>query len=258
MNSEGSTNQWNTLHQSTTNSNTSTTSICFMDELVKEYLLFRGFNSCLKSLEQDLKQDKDKSFRSDKITDQLLSFIYSYDLNGLLDYWTYLDLKFFSRITLKLSIQSSVSLIRKYELFLLRYYLIHSIQTSKLEKAFEFFENYASKLQSQIEWKEWYCLPFLKNPEENSFFSVYFTKNWIDTFIVSLQNFLNIVFQSVQFPRLLNYDEDQFWNKNSNIKPTNVTLLHLLTILRLISFKFLNLNIRVVRSSLSKNIFNRR
>ena len=190
-----------------------TTSIAFMDELIKEYLLFRGFNATIKSFEHDLKQDKDRSFRADKITDQIFAYIHAYDLNGLLDYWSYLDHKFFSKITLKLSVGSSAALSRKYELFLLRYYLINAIQASKTEKAIEFFENYASKLQAQSEWKEWYCLPFLKNPEENSVFSVYFNKNWISSFIISLQNFLNIVFQSVTFPRLLNYDEDSFWNK---------------------------------------------
>lgn len=210
----------NSSNASSSNSNSypiyGNTSISQMDELVKEYLLFRGFNSTLKSLDHDLKQDKDRCFKADKVTDQLLSYIYSYDLNGLLEYWSYLDHKFFSRITLKLhTTTNSTALTRKYELFLLRYYLINAIQTSKTEKAFELFENYATKLQSQSEWKEWYCLPFLKNPEENQMFSIYFSKNWIDTFIVSLQNFLNIVFQSLQFPRLLNYDEDAFWAKQN-------------------------------------------
>jgi len=34
-----------------------------MDELVKEYLLFRGFSATLKALDADLKSDKDKAFR---------------------------------------------------------------------------------------------------------------------------------------------------------------------------------------------------
>jgi hypothetical protein len=195
-----------------------TTSVAQMDELVKEYLLFRGFNQTIKSFDHDLKNDKDRGFKADKITDQLLGYVYAYDLSGLLDYWSYLDHKFFSKITLKLSNTSSTALTRKYELFLLRFYLIHALQTSKTEKAFELFENYGYKLQSQSEWREWYCLPFLKNPEENPTFSIYFSKNWIDTFIVSLQNFLNITFQSLQFPRLLNYDEDSFWKRQANIQ----------------------------------------
>ena len=38
-------------------------SIQQMDELVKEYLLYRGFTAAIRALDADLKQDKDKAFR---------------------------------------------------------------------------------------------------------------------------------------------------------------------------------------------------
>ena len=34
-----------------------------MDELVKEYLIFRGFTGTVRSFDVDLKSDKDKAFR---------------------------------------------------------------------------------------------------------------------------------------------------------------------------------------------------
>lgn len=34
-----------------------------LDDVIKEYLIFRGFSGTLKSFESDLKADKDKSFR---------------------------------------------------------------------------------------------------------------------------------------------------------------------------------------------------
>lgn len=34
-----------------------------LDDVIKEYLVFRGFSNTLKSFESDLKADKDKSFR---------------------------------------------------------------------------------------------------------------------------------------------------------------------------------------------------
>lgn len=37
--------------------------IQYLDELVKEYLLFRGFSQTLRSLDNELKIDKDKGFR---------------------------------------------------------------------------------------------------------------------------------------------------------------------------------------------------
>ena len=205
---------------------TGTTSMNFMDELVKEYLIYRGFNASVKSFDSDLKQDKDRAFKPDKITDQLLSYIYSFDLSGLIDYWNYLDQKYFSRITIKISKTSHYTLIKRYELYLHRLYVINTIKSGKQDKTFEFFDNLANKQQLQFEWKEWYCLPFLKNPEENPNFSIYFTQNWIDAFIVSLQNFLTIVFQSIQYPRLLNYDEDAFWNKSTKHSKTNNSKLN--------------------------------
>ena len=95
------------------------TSVALMDDLVKEYLIYRGFNLTFKSFEQDLKQDKDRCFRADKITDQLLAFVHSYDLSGLMDYWSFLEHKYFSRITLRPFPNSSAALTRKYEVCLL-------------------------------------------------------------------------------------------------------------------------------------------
>ncbi len=37
-----------------------------LDEIIKEYLLFRGFANTLKAFEAELKVDKDKSFRVSK------------------------------------------------------------------------------------------------------------------------------------------------------------------------------------------------
>lgn len=35
----------------------------YVDELVKEYLLFRGFSQTLKAFDNDLKAEKEKGFR---------------------------------------------------------------------------------------------------------------------------------------------------------------------------------------------------
>lgn len=199
-----------------------TTSVSQMDELVKEYLLYRGFISAFRAFDHDLKLDRDRSFRPDKITDQLLYHIHAFDLTGFLDYWSYLDHKHFSKLSTKLTHSSSGgtasgSITRRYELNLMRYYLVNAVRAGRPEKAIEFLENYMVKTHGQPEWKDWYGLPFVRNPDEHPFFSVYFSQAWIDALIVSLKNFLNIVFQSLPFPRLLNYDEGQFWSKQEKV-----------------------------------------
>ncbi len=199
------------------NSVTSATSVSYMDELVKEYLIFRGSTAALKAFENDLKQDKDRLFKPEKLVDQIFSYIHSYDLNALLDFWSYLEQKYFSQITVKSTNNTVLS--KKFELSIMRYYLVNAVKNNRNDKATEFFEKQATALQLQPEWKEWFCLPFVRNPEENTVFSIYFNKTWLDTFSISLQNFFSIVFQSIQFPRLLHYDpDDAFWNQ-PNPKP---------------------------------------
>lgn len=44
--------------------------IQYVDELVKEYLLFRGFSQTLKAFDNDLKAEKEKGFRVRIVSEQ--------------------------------------------------------------------------------------------------------------------------------------------------------------------------------------------
>lgn len=74
-------------------------------------------------------------------------------------------------------------------------YLLVSWQTNRNDKAQEFFAKQATELQNQAEWKDWFVLPFLPSPDTNPTFATYFSRQWADTFIVSLHNFLSVLFQ---------------------------------------------------------------
>jgi len=187
-----------------------------MDDLVKEYLLFRGFNLTLKTFESELRQDKDRSFRADKIVEQLVAYIQAFDLNSLVDYWSYFDHKYFLQLTFTSPDDSNASISHKYELYLYRYYLTNCAQSNRYDKISEFLEKMAPTIQHQSEWKEWFTLPFVKNAEENAIFALYFAPKWRETFEISLQNFYGIIFQNLKYPRLLSYEEDAYWNNSLN------------------------------------------
>ncbi|KAF5912321.1 hypothetical protein HPG69_019388 [Diceros bicornis minor] len=68
-------------------------------------------------------------------------------------------------------------------------------RTNRNDKAQEFFAKQATELQNQAEWKDWFVLPFLPSPDTNPAFATYFSRQWADTFIVSLHNFLSVLFQ---------------------------------------------------------------
>ncbi|XP_020630287.1 WD repeat-containing protein 91-like isoform X2 [Orbicella faveolata] len=178
--------------------------IPMLDDVIKEYLVFRAFSNTLKSFESDLKADKDKSFRVDKIVDQLYQYILSYDIVGLRDFWDYLNDRFFKRLDYQHN-----SNVKKLEMCLLRLYIVHAIQNSKNDKVVEFFEKYTAELQTQTEWREWFAIPFIKNPEQNVTFEMYFQRAWQETFFLSLYNFLITLFHHMPMPTILKYDEER-------------------------------------------------
>ncbi|XP_040914541.1 WD repeat-containing protein 91 isoform X2 [Toxotes jaculatrix] len=173
------------------------------DEHVREYLIYRGFTSTLKHLDSEVKADKEKGFRVDKIIDQLQQFIQSFDLFGLKEYWLYLDRRLFCRLE-----DVYRSTVNKLRTSLYRYYVINTIQKGNLEKTQEFFQKQATELQGQVEWRDWFILPFIPTPEQNPAFSPYFSRQWADTFLVSLHNFLSVLFQCMPQPVLLSFDAE--------------------------------------------------
>ncbi|CAN9504747.1 unnamed protein product [Ophioblennius macclurei] len=191
------------------------------DEHVREYLIYRGFTSTLKHLDSEIKADKEKGFRVDKIIDQLQLLVQSFDLSGLKEYWLYLDRRLFCRLE-----DVYRSTVNKLRTSLYRYYVINSIQRGNLEKTQEFFQKQALELQGQAEWRDWFILPFISAPEQNSAFSPYFSRQWADTFLVSLHNFLSVLFQCMPQPVLLSFDAEV--QKMTGITEENEQLRQLL------------------------------
>ncbi|KAM6901672.1 WD repeat-containing protein 91 isoform 1-T2 [Lycodopsis pacificus] len=196
------------------------------DEHVREYLIYRGFTSTLKHLDTDIKADKEKGFRVDKIIDQLQQFVQSFDLFGLKEYWLYLDRRLLCRLE-----DVYRSTVNKLRTSLYRYYVINTIQKGNLEKTQEFFQKQALELQSQVEWRDWFILPFIPTPEQNPAFSPYFSRQWSDTFLVSLHNFLSVLFQCMPQPVLLSFDAEV--QKTTSLTEENEQLCQLLFALQM-------------------------
>uniref|UniRef100_A0A3B4E6Z4 WD repeat-containing protein 91 n=1 Tax=Pygocentrus nattereri TaxID=42514 RepID=A0A3B4E6Z4_PYGNA len=194
------------------------------DDVVREYLIYRGFTSTLKHLDVEIKADKEKGFRVDKIIDQLQQFIQGYDLAGLKEYWSYLDRRLFCRLE-----DVYRPTVNKLRTSLFRYYLVHTVQNQ--EKTQEFFQKQAVELQGQVEWRDWFVLPFIPAPEQNPAFSPYFSRQWADTFLVSLHNFLSVLFQCISLmfspqPVLLSFDAEV--QRTTSIQEENEQLRQIL------------------------------
>lgn len=149
--------------------------IQYVDSLIREYMLFRGFSNSLKQFDTELKSDKDKGFRVDKIIDQILCAIYSHDLQLLREIWNHLDGHLFSKLehafasgkSLKEKLNVPFELffchfrfilaVKKLEMGILKLYLVTAFSAGRHEKITEFFTKLAPELHLQPEWKEWFC-----------------------------------------------------------------------------------------------------
>ncbi|XP_053669716.1 WD repeat-containing protein 91 [Anopheles nili] len=169
--------------------------IQYIDGLIREYILFRGFSNTLKSFDNELKSDKDKSFRVDKVIDQILLLVHNHDLGGLRELWAHLNNHLFRNLE-----HHFAAAVNKLEQSVLKFYLIVAYTSNKADKITEFFTKLSPELVSQSEWKEWFFFPFCKNPEEHAAFAVCFTKQWQDTLLISLHNFLSTIYQCMPQP----------------------------------------------------------
>lgn len=126
--------------------------IQYIDELIKEYMTFRGFTNTLKSFDIDLKSDKDKSFRADKIVDQISHYVYTHDLQSLREIWNHLDTNIFNKLE-----HFFTPTCKKLEQGIFKLYLVSAFNAGKSEKITDFFTKLSSELHAQPEWKEWFC-----------------------------------------------------------------------------------------------------
>ena len=123
-----------------------------------------------------------------------------HDLQGLRDLWQHLSSRLFRRLD---PIQAGA--VNRLEAGVLKLYLINCIQNKNGEKVKEFFDKLTPELQGQSDWKEWFALPFLPSPENNPAFVSFFSRHWQDTLMLSLHNFLAIVYASLPPPKLGDY-----------------------------------------------------
>ena len=73
-----------------------------------------------------------------------------------------------------------------------RYYIIHAHQSQKHDKVVEFFERFGRDILgngNRESWREWFCFPYVKMPEQHPVFAPYL--QWVRS--VFSQNLIRII-----------------------------------------------------------------
>ena len=187
-------------------SNTNFESLPHVDELVMEYLLFRGFTQCFRVFESARRNDRLQFFNVARIVDQLFSFADRYDFKAMSSLWQFLDGRFFAHLD-----EIHASSVRTFARALQRDYIVNCIASGATQKAIEFFREYGQELNQTsmnggADWSDWFQLPFLPRPAHDPRFAPYFTTQWRDSLRTSLSNFLSLIFTNVPVPKLLAFN----------------------------------------------------
>jgi len=210
-----------------------------LDEDIIEYLLFRGFTKTIATFEEDRRDDRLKAFDVDRLLVHIDSLVRTYDIQGLLSLWSFLDRRLFSHLDVYHAKE-----MHKMKIALLRYYVVYAIKSDRRDKAIDFLAKYTlpasssfpssssssspsshlsvpHQLQAETDaaWRQWFVLPHLPDPARDPQFHVFFSPSWADTFRVSLRNVLTVIFYSVPAPKLLTLRayEDGAWHVKSEL-----------------------------------------
>ncbi|KAJ1664427.1 hypothetical protein IW140_004077 [Coemansia sp. RSA 1813] len=177
----------------------------YIDDLVREYLLFRGFKRTLHALEQDLERDQDKGFNAGKIAGDLLSMAKELRDAELLEYWRYLSFRFFSHLSPKYQRTT-----RMFEKRLIRLFLVSAIEKGQRMRVREFMDKHGKTLGQQGgDWIPWLGLEYVDEPNSRPEFEAYFSDEWYASLKTSLADFVNTVFPAMAVPRILLFDRER-------------------------------------------------
>ncbi|KAG9142364.1 hypothetical protein Leryth_016854 [Lithospermum erythrorhizon] len=165
----------------------------FAEELVREFLVFRGFTNTLQVYEKELGTDVAKGFQVDKIFDLIFSvYIPKFETEKLMELLRFFKQCFSSYETVL------ISQLSKLDVYILRYYVVHAIKSGRKDKVMEFFDVFGNDLlQKDQDWASWCAITYLKNPHLDPKFRLYFSKDWVNSLQLFVRNFLSEIFNAL-------------------------------------------------------------
>ncbi|XP_022739069.1 WD repeat-containing protein 91 homolog isoform X1 [Durio zibethinus] len=188
----------------------------YAEELVREFLIFRGFTNTLQAFETELCTDIGKGFQVNKILDLIFAvYIPKFQAEKLAGLFS-----FFKQCFSSWSETTMLDTLLKLEGSVLRCYIVHALQSGRKDKVVEFFGmNGNDLLLKSYDWTPWFAIPYLKNPNMDPQFRVYFSKEWYEALRLSVRNFFSEVFNGTRLPALLKISSEK--NTISRLKRDN-------------------------------------
>ncbi|KAL9163210.1 hypothetical protein ABFS82_06G025600 [Erythranthe guttata] len=178
----------------------------YAEELVREFLVFRGFTSTLQSFEKELATDIGRGFQVDKILDLIFSvYIPKFEAEKLF------DLLSFFKNCFSYSDSDLIAVLAKLDQSIVRYYIVNALKCGRKDKVLEFFGCFGNDLIRRDEsWNSWFAIPYLQNPHLDPQFRVYFSEEWFRSLHITIRNFLSEILNAyLRTPALLKISSER-------------------------------------------------
>ncbi|PON32118.1 hypothetical protein PanWU01x14_364010 [Parasponia andersonii] len=163
----------------------------YAEELVREFLVFRGFTNTLQAFDSELSTDIGQGFQVDKIVDLIFAvYVPTFQAEKLVAL-----LSFLKHCLASSSDRVFIDTLCKLEVSILRYYIVSAVQAGRKDKVVEFYGmNGNDLLQRGQDWSPWFAIPYVKNPSSDPEFRTYFSREWFEALHLSVRNFFNAIF----------------------------------------------------------------
>ncbi|KAL6132097.1 hypothetical protein ACLB2K_070468 [Fragaria x ananassa] len=166
----------------------------YAEELVREFLVFRGFTKTLQAFDSELSTDIGKGFQVEKIMELIFSvYVPKFQAEKLVGL-----LSFFKQCLSSSSETVLLATLSKMEVSILRYYVVNAVNVGRREKVLEFFGMKGNELlQRSQDWTPWFAIPYVKQPSADPEFRIYFSKEWYEALRLSVRNFFSEIFNAL-------------------------------------------------------------
>ena len=131
----------------------------YAEELVREFLVFRGFSNTLQAFETELRNDFAKGYEVDKILDLIFEvYVPKFQADKLVAL-----LNFFKQYISSSFDTALIATLPKLEASILRYYVVYALKLGRKDKVIEFFGFHGNELlQRSQDWSPWFgqCISY--------------------------------------------------------------------------------------------------
>jgi WD repeat-containing protein 91 len=174
------------------------------DEMVGEYLLYRGFTKSFRSLEGERQEDRTRLYEASAIVTSLFDYLDNHAIKEFMSMWNFLFEHFFQHLD-----QENSDVVRGFKIDMVRYYLIKCYTNDNQSKIVEFFGSYSQELMATesnhtgSKLRSWYVLPYVRQAQKDPEFQPFFSPRFGVILRNGIQNYLSMVLRTTSPPKLL-------------------------------------------------------